>query len=51
MKYPLEDSGDKPGKPKVWVVTCKSLSKTKTGWRITWEKTEKDGWEEHIEID
>lgn len=50
MKYPQEDNSKKPGKPKVWIITCQSLSRSKTGWKVNWEKTEKrDGWEDHFD--
>lgn len=47
---PVTDIDDKPGKPKVWIITCKSMSPTKAGgWKVNWEKTErKPGWEEHV---
>ena len=47
---PVTDTKETINKPKVWIITCKSMSATKAGgWKVNWEKTVKHpGWEEHV---
>ena len=47
----VADSADKPKPTRIYEIVVRNLSKTKAGWRTTYEHTiKKDGWDEWNEI-